>query len=97
MKIRELLTDESKWTQGAFAETETGHPVDYDDESAAKFCIVGAVRKCYGRGDEATTVFRKVKDEVQRVHGGLERLAAWNDDDRRTFAEVKALVERLDI
>lgn len=99
MKIRELLTDESKWTQGAFAQTATGHPVDYEDENAAKFCLVGAARKCYGRGEAGNAVLRTIISDLHegKRTGWAENVAAWNDGFGRTFEEVRALVERLDI
>lgn len=99
MKIRELLTNQSKWTKGAFAKTATGHPTDYDSNDAAKFCLVGAARKCYGRGEEGNAVLRTLIYEIdgRRPFRDAKNVASWNDALGRTFADVKALVERLDI
>lgn len=88
MKIRELLTDESKWTQGTLAEDAKGNRVSVLSPNASSFCLVGAVVRCYDKTtDVVDRIAREVNDEVTN----------WNDADGRTFEEVKALVEWLDI
>lgn len=45
MKAFELLSDRSKWTQGAYARTASG--LVCDDDVASQWCGVGAIYHCY--------------------------------------------------
>jgi len=91
MKIKELLTDESKWTQRSFAKTSSGRTVTWDDPEACCWCLAGAGRKCYG-----WTVWRDSIRDVIEAEINTDSVY-FNDFPKRTFAEVKALVEKLDI
>lgn len=62
MKIKELLTDENKWTKGSFAKTSNGKPVRYDDENARSWCIEGAIYKCYN--EKRYDIECKILDEI---------------------------------
>jgi hypothetical protein len=89
MKVRELLSDESKWTRRRFAATTQGTPCLPRDRRAAQWCLYGAIERCYGvHGAEVTCRL------IQHLQASL---ADWNDDPARTFADVKRLVEELDI
>lgn len=91
MKVKDLLTDESKWTKGAYARTAEGRMVFYRDIAATRFCLLGAIFRCYGAigaGEITERVEKKLSD--CSTHG-------WNDDPRTTFADVRRLVEKLDI
>lgn len=48
MKIKELLNDESKWTQGAYARDAQGRATTTFAQSATCFCLIGAAKACYG-------------------------------------------------
>lgn len=91
MKVQDILTDESKWTQGYYARDKDNHLVSVDSPNACKFCLIGAMLKAYPEAAEKdaveTTTFRKLGSGV----------ANWNDAPERTFAEVRALIEELDI
>ena len=95
MKIRELLSDESKWTQRAPAKTSLGRPVNSDNPEAVCWCIAGAARHCYGDTFETNEILRRVcnKLEISAFLGYID----WNDAPDRRFEEVKALVNALDI
>jgi hypothetical protein len=90
MKVRELLSDESKWTKGYVARDIQGYPVlNFRDGRACSWCLVGAIRYCYSMYDP---IWIKVKVKL-----GCSVISEWNDTPGRTFAEVKALVEELDL
>lgn len=92
MKVRELLDDASKWTRGAFAANVFGEHVPYDAPSAACWCLRGAIFRCYGRQTEQSERVSNL------VYATLDApIATWNDCRGRKFADVKALVEELDI
>lgn len=44
-KLRELLSDESKWTQTAFARDRRGRVVPLSSPEACQFCLVGGLDK----------------------------------------------------
>lgn len=93
MKVHELLTDASRWTQGAMARSSDDRPltVSLALDDGCKFCLVGALIKCYPLGARVSLELGNIRARV----GGSP--AVWNDDPRRTFAEVLALVVELDI
>ena len=95
-KIRELLTDESKWTKWTSARNKFDRATRPQDPDAICWCLVGAFNKCYpGYNLERESVSEKLSDAVfSRFHKFINQ---WNDDPARTFAEVKALVEELDV
>ena len=95
MKVKELLSDESKWTQGVSARTESGIPTSYHGQETAKWCLLGALAKCYGvNTDDWDSIRARIR--IRLSPDGLFPVD-WNDAPNRTFSEVKALVEELDI
>lgn len=94
MKIKELLSDESKWTQGASAKDKFGNPTSVFDATTVCWCIGGAFTRCYSNAstEEQTSIITKLQDIM-----GVYCIPKWNDSPERTFVEVKALVEKLDI
>ncbi len=93
MKIYELLDSPDKWTQGAFANDERGVSVGPNDKLASRWCMAGALDKCYPREgrEEAAKKLREFADEA-----GIS-IALWNDAPDRTYAEVLELCRRLDV
>ena len=91
MKVRELLSDETKWTQGAFARNSAGKALRPEaSRAASSWCLVGAINRCYEPPEDY-----RVQEEVWQSIGS--DIVPWNDARKRTFAQVKALVDELDI
>ncbi len=93
MKVKELLDAPEKWTQQKFAKTASGEPTMPLDPAAVCWCLRGAIHLCYRNTDQLIEVLEKVNSRISR---GLTTYQ-WNDAPERTFSEVKALVEELDI
>lgn len=91
MKVKELLSKKSKWTKGTMARDKKGFEVDYNDPTAYSFCLVGAIRRCYGVPSSGK-VLHQITDKLN-----ISTIHKWNDRPDCTFEEVKALVEELDI
>ncbi len=91
-KIKELLTDETKWTQGSGSKDAAGNTVSFTNSSAVCWCIWGACALCYdmSRKSEFYAVWNKLLAKTGNP-------IVWQDDPKRTFAEVKALVDYLDV
>lgn len=87
MKIKELYTDESKWTKGAFSRDIDGNEKIFSDDSIVSWCLLGAIDKCYTSGE-----YMKIWKLLFNTVGHIS-----NYNDSHTFKEIKQLVEELDI
>lgn len=81
MKPSELLSDESKWTKGAFAEDRKGIPVHSKSDDAVKWCILGALNKC-----------GCIKEQVKLEQIVMGNAAEFNDAPTTTFRDVRELL-----
>lgn len=87
-KAYELLAKPDSWTQGEYAETDSGRGVEADSPDAVCWCAWGAIIRVYGVGWET----------IGRVeHRVGDSITAWNDNPDRTHAEVLAVLKELDI
>lgn len=93
MKIKELLSDKSKWCQKHCALDVNGIPAESISPEAVCWCLFGAMRKCYR--DSSGVKFDAIWTIIEIALG--QSATHWNDHRDRTFADVKALVERLDV
>lgn len=98
MKAHELLSGPSKWTKGTFAESALG-PVLHNSVDAVKWCLSGALMRCYGVdtlsiGDP---LYIKVLTQIQTEFPEHNAICEWNDDPSRTFEEVRAILLKLDV
>lgn len=93
MKVKELLADESKWTQGVYARAANGRPT-LVDHNAVCWCLDGAIRHCYPAAYDDVVLRQKLSAYFVPLGTNIIR---WNDDPARTFEEVQALVHELDI
>lgn len=95
MTVAELLTDETKWTQGRYARNSNGCYAEASGDEAVCWCLEGALYRCYGIPDDGSAfnaAYRRLRDAI-----GGEWVARWNDDPQRTFAEVRAAIEKAGI
>ncbi len=101
MKIKDLLSDESKWTKGANARmepTRNSIPVAPEGPDAVCWCLLGAAAKCYiGQPIALQDSLAKIKEGINRPGGINDAIADWNDRPCRTFAQIQELVTRLDV
>ncbi len=89
MKVKELLTDKTKWIKGYYAVNKAGDFVSQHSDEATCWCLVGAIYRCYpGVGREHV---------LDTVHSRIGNITIWNDSTERTFQNIKDLVNSLDI
>jgi Fe-S-cluster formation regulator IscX/YfhJ len=74
MKVRDLLTDSSKWTQGALARDASGEPCRPNGDIARQWCILGALTRIYGD----TVDFVDATEALGQV---IQNLDNYDDDD----------------
>ena len=91
MKVSELLTSPAKWTHGTWARDSKGFAVSVLDEKAVRFCLSGAILKCYPEKGAYEKIYHRI---VQRV--GMTPMQ-WNDAPGRTFEEVRTLVLEMNL
>lgn len=100
MKIKELLVTEDKWARKGFAFDKDNRMVFGASPSAVKWCLLGAVGKCY-QGAEGEAVRElliaelSAKDVAEHERPGV--ISRWNDSLETTFTDVQKLLDRLDI
>lgn len=88
-KVRdEILTDESRWTQGAFARTAQGRVVAPESKKASKWCLVGSMASISRVSPET------YGELFARVPVSHQSVGDWNDSPTRTFSDVRALLDR---
>ncbi len=92
MKIRELYSDRSRWAQGALAYDKDGKEVCVNNASAASYCLVGAMEKCYM--NEGYEAYRLIKQKIYENIGPIH-MSLWNDGT--TYEKVMELVTKLDL
>ncbi len=101
MKVRDLLTDESKWVRGIYALDERGNGLKSTDPRAVCWCLLGAINKCYGHDLVAQDMVQHLV--LERIQPGISdpsgrtSISGFNDSRNTTFAEIRKLVEELDI
>jgi hypothetical protein len=93
MKVKDFLDNPEQWTKGCWARDANGESVTYFDHRAVSRCLAGWVNWCYlGDYKERDSAWDKIDREI-----GAACTALWNDAPERTFEDVKALVEKLDV
>lgn len=100
-KAHEILSKESSWHKGSVAKDRYGLSVEYNDDSAVSFCVLGAICRCYPE-DKREEVKSRVCDKLAKMGFSLFRspnvtIFSWNDNPERTQNEVVDLLRRLDV
>jgi hypothetical protein len=94
---------EKGWTRGEFARDADGEGVDFDDEKACSFCMLGALRRATllmkeWDGYSASAVRMLAQDEIAKNMPELQRIdkrisldfVVWNDKYAKDGAQVAA-------
>jgi hypothetical protein len=98
MKVKELLDSPERWTKGFQARNALGRPAMANSKQAMCWCLGGAINRCYPTIEHRRVVLDRIFETVPEIvvlHN--DSLAEWNDAPERTFEDVRALVEELDI
>jgi hypothetical protein len=102
---RELLARPNGWTRRAYARDEANCEVPFNDPRACRFCSEGAIMRGAGPipgigtgesrkyGDRVLETFRFLESIIPPVNG-INNLARWNDQRRRSQRQVLALFDK---
>lgn len=85
-KARELVA--KGWTKRAFARKRNGKICVLDSKDACSFCASGAMRRIMG-GESYIEGWKMLERAIDPYS-----IIAWNDDPKRTQAEVVAAFDR---
>lgn len=102
MKVKELLNSAEKWTKGEMARNNNEKYVGVKAKSAEKFCLLGAIYKCYPK-KEAKNIIMKIAptfnsgESTEHIYECEEIIFSWNDRKSRKFKDVQKLVNKLNI
>lgn len=91
MKAHELIATPDKWCKKDCAQDFNGTATMIDSPDACKFCVAGAILKCYSGFTEESMCAR----EILSNHLDIKNIGYWNDT--HTHAEVLAVLKELDI
>lgn len=95
VKGRELISDEKRWTKGAFARDGNGHSLNPWNITAVCFCSIGALQRTHSKTDSTFHGAMAALDKAMSEDGVIyfndtqthsEVLAAWD----RAIAASKA-------
>lgn len=90
MKVSQLLSRPSRWGKGYLAKDSKGRPVGPLDPSAIKFCLDGAIERCY------KTDSRRVTRILLNLIEGPS-ISHFNDAPNRRFRDIRALLKKAKI
>ena len=86
IRAREILSDESNWTQDVLAMDSHGCKVEFDSPNATCWCLVGAMKKSskelYGPCPAIYDAIKFIENEIG------EYATDWNDHADRTHQDV---------
>lgn len=90
VKARELLSDESRWTQMSSARDRSGRHECVYSEKAVRFCLLGAIDHVVGRAD----TLAKTKAKVTLAnHVPARDVIGFNDNWFRSHKEILAALD----
>jgi hypothetical protein len=96
IKVKDILTDASKWTRFTDAQDAEGNECDVNDDRAVAFCLSGALRRAYS-GQELDAAIKRIEAVIGPLVAGILSIRGWNDDRRRTFEDVRQVIEKADV
>jgi hypothetical protein len=95
MKVHELLSDPARWTKGVYARDANNRFVTANDTAACKWCVAGAIIKCYGYEEENRKL--NILDGVLKKHGSEYNAISFNDATATTHEEIINLLKEAGI
>lgn len=97
MKIRELLSDASKWCSINYAKNKEGQDTDVRSADAVCWCLEGAIRHCYEIYEYAVVSQKLTKASYKLFPKRSIALSVFNDDPLTTFEDIQQLVTFADV
>ena len=99
MTVRNLLSDESKWAQGYYAFDKDGNQVECSEKKACKWCLIGALAKCYPKDIDSAEFWDKQQRILRTIYKLFPEdyhqsgLVGWNDSRETTWEKVNKVLD----
>lgn len=93
MKIHELLKKPINWTRFVDARDHDGSEVNPRSPAACRWCLLGAIQRCYRGTKRQQSVMNKIQDHLL----GYGTVALFNDSKYTQHEDVLELCRRLDV
>lgn len=93
--IKDLLNSPSKWCQKDNAVDDQGKPVIVQSSKACKWCLLGAIIKCYPDPWEQYQVECSIVKSIKRLYpryNGFGAITNFNDDRLISFVQVRQVI-----
>lgn len=90
MKVQELLSDRSKWTQGRLARDARGIPCSPRSSEAVCWCVYGALDKCY----QDDVVYSKA---CEKLYNCCENVHPIDINDHDGYEAIMELLRKADL
>ena len=87
MKLSELLKTKDQWCQHKLAVNDLGNEVDSLDTDAVKWCLMGAIEKCFSER-------KKVYKTIVSLIKPFTCVSDFNDES--TFKDVKKVIKEFE-
>ena len=87
--VASLFRYEKRWIQGDYARNIEGLNTNFGGLNARQWCLAGAIYKVY------PFTWSEMMEKIEKLIRGS--IIHWNDNPRRTFKQVKALVKKAGI
>ena len=85
-EIKDVLSDESSWTQNTFARDVNGNTIDVDSDNACSWCLMGAIYK----SSDTVNQSNDVVDCLYRVTG--QSVCYYNDNKETQHQDIVNLL-----
>lgn len=95
MKVSDILADESKWCQRTAARDSNGQACAPNSPTAVSWCLFGATAKV--SGGRTSELYYRVFSALCQTCDQLYQtsyIVDWQDDPRRTWAEISHLIQK---
>lgn len=96
MKVKDLLNRKTKWTKNFIAKTKNNRPTTSRSADAVKWCLYGAVMKCYGP-KSSLKACSKLERALQLLYPNKHSVVAFNDNRKTTFKDIRKLLKEANI
>lgn len=96
MKVRKFLS-ELNWTKRAEAVDDNGRPCEARSNKAIKFCLSGALSRCYRHNPKRLIESVQSINTFIRTFYNYDSIISWNDDEKREWADIEEIISILDI
>lgn len=99
MKAYQLLDSQEKWIRFGFARDANGHTTKTLSEDAAKWCISGAIFRCYfdAANSKPLNDAREAAEKALFELHGHRSFITFNDDFMTSYEDVITVLRHADV